>query len=246
MEHSRRFRFQFSPCPVVCPDENEEQTDIVIFFDAHKLRAHAIGHFANTTEMKNWAMLPGWNWNTITHCTDRLRDIGCPFFSLAMAHLPPCANSGYRCPYDEICRITVRPIEDAYCLAIHGIIEEIGSLPRYSRFVDKEKQYYCWLFSDRGIVVKMVWNRDAYNVMTAFKPSQGNNLPWSLLLKRMVDRIQSQGGSRVVWCDWKTWGLDHDGPESDTRKKRRKTGRSGRSARYIRGGGHNWRQFLDG
>jgi hypothetical protein len=237
--HSRQFRFQFSPCAAVCPDEKEDQTDVVIFFDERKLRAHAIGHFANTTEMDDWAVSPGWDWNTITHCTERLRDLGCPFFGLDMAHLPPCNNRSYRCPHDDICRVELRPIADAYCRSIHDIIEEIGRLPRYSRFVDKSEQCFCWLFSERCILVRMVWNRDAYNVMTAFNPRQGLNLPWRALLKQTVDRLQMEAYYRIVWCDRATWELDNDSRQTHTRNKRKKTGR------YIRKSGQSWRQYLD-
>lgn len=248
MNHPRRFQFQFSPCAVVCPDENAAQTDIIIFNNNYKLRAHAVGHFANTDEMRHWAMQPGWDLNMISSCINSLKDLGCPFFSLDMNHIPPCNNASYRCPFADNCCDVVKPLEEAYCQAIQSIIVETGGLPRYSRFISQQNGYFCWLFSNQSILIKMAWNRDAYNIMTAYKPRQGSNLPFKAILNHTINGIEFEAASQIVWCDQMTWGLDQDNQENEssikeTRKKQKTADRSGR---YIRGGGQNWRQYLNG
>jgi hypothetical protein len=247
MNHPRRFRFQFSPCAVVCPEENADQTNVIIFINNYKLRAHAIGHFVNTEEMKHWATQPAWNLNVFGTCIDRLKDLGCPFFDLNMGHLPPCNDTSFRCPLAVNCGEVVTPLEEAYSQAIQKIIDETGNLPRYSRFADRQNGYFCWLFSNQSILIKMVWSHDVYNVMTAYKPRQGGSLPFKAILSHTVSRIQSEAGAQLIWCDQTTWGLDQGDPENDPLQKenRKKQKTAGRPGRYIRGGGQNWRQYLN-
>ncbi len=247
MNHPRRFQFQFSPCAVVCPEENADQTDIIIFINNYKLRAHAIGHFANTEEMKHWAMLPDWDLNVFSTCINSLKDLGCPFFNLNMDRLPPCKDASFRCPVTVNCGEVVKPLEEAYSQAIQKIIDKTGSLPRYSRFIGRQNRYFCWLFSNQGILIKMEWSRDAYNVMTAYKPRQGSNLPFKTILGHIIRRIGSEAGAQLIWCDQTTWGLVQGDPENDPpqNENRKKQKASGRPVRFIRGGGQSWRQYLN-
>jgi len=248
MGHSRSFSYDFTACPPVCPSESGTgETDVLCFLQEHKLRAHAVGHYANCLEASSWKRVGGYDAEMIRSSIDSLRDLECPFFLLNQEHLPPCGASKYRCPKEASCQTITSLLVQAYVEAIHRVIAECCRLPRFVRFFDSEKSCFCWLFSDHAIVVKMVWKGKAYHVMTAFHPRPGSDLSFRERLQWMVRRIHVDAHAAKGWCTENSWGLIWEEPEPEPTQNRPDKHRavSRKTVRYVRGGSRNWRQYLD-
>ena len=248
MSDSRRYSFDLTACPPVCPNElGTGETDVLCFLKDHKLRAHAVGHYANSLETYSWKRVGGYDAEMIRSCVDALRDLECPFFRLNQEHLPPCNQSEYLCTYDASCRTITPPLVQAYVDAIHRVMAECCRLPRFVRFFDSEKSCFCWLFSDHAIVVKMVWKGKAYHVMTAFHPRQGSGIPFREQLRWMVRRVNIDSHAAQGWCTEASWGLIWEEPEAEPTKAEsgKRNAISRKTARYVRGGSRSWRQYLD-
>lgn len=249
MDHPRRFSIDMTHCPPLCPEEpSSGPTDVLCFISDHKLLAHAVGHYANTLEMRHWRQCGGYDEHAVSGCIDTLRDLNCPFFRLNMAHLPPCNVKSHSCTCIDRCFIAAAPLMEAYVRAIRVLLEESAGIPRYARFNDQQSDCFCFMFSDRSIVVKLIWNRNAYNVMTAHHPMAGKDIAFRNILEHQIRRISREAESHIAWCTETTWGLIPEDPETDDdcgRTPQRKNKNSGRKRRYIRGGSRNFRQYYE-
>ncbi len=249
MNHPRRYQFHFQPCDVISPDEPEDRTDVILFFRDNKLRSHAVGHFVHTEEMKYWGKKSDVTPEMIFSSVDQLRELGCPFFTLNSSHLPPCQSSGYLCSLEQKCRVIVQPIENAYCAAMENIIRETGDLPRLSRFQGRSAAFYCWLFSDQSILIKMVWEKNCYNLMTAYKPRQGISEPFRETLNHVARKICLESNGEIVWCHPESWNRNGNGSTDTPLEKESHLTRKNRRSSYrqtkSRGGAKNFRDYLD-
>ena len=77
-DHPRFREIYVYQCSPKCPNE-EGQLKVVLFYRDENLRSHAVGHFANMTEIHEWKRWQDIDLNAVTKSIDSLREIGCPF-----------------------------------------------------------------------------------------------------------------------------------------------------------------------
>ena len=242
-EHPRLHRFFLGACPPRFDGEGD--TVAVVFFDRDdRLRSHALKHLGNQLEFEVWRKYCARSSAELLAAIGSIRDLGCPFFTQGR-ETPPCAV----CRLYAQCSDVAQVLEQAYLGLLELVVDAGATLPRFARFAS-EKSEFIWLLAEPGVIVKMIWEKDRFRVMTAHIPDSGRTL-FQEVREKVLRNIQMERIGRVQWCTEETWRLSASGHHRSSGKgaggspDERRKGREKRKEprkRHVRG--KNWRSVL--
>jgi len=215
---------------------------MILFKDDYKLRSHAIKHFMHTDEFETvWKKIQS-NINSIAGYITNLENIECPIILHKDENLL-CRN----CRIFKECTVYAIDIEKAYLKAIEKVISMQCNLPRYAVFFsNKEKQKVFSGLSDNRIILKASeFKEDIFNISTCYV-SDGK--------KRLVESINNQATGileesdnlLIEWYNKSNWGIETSLKDFNNGEKKSKKKNIPKSPYRRKGGGSNWKQFLDG
>ncbi len=227
---------------------------IILFKRDEKLRSHALKHFANLAESEPSSLaMGGADLAMVIDCIARLKKLECPYYVLG-TQFPPCERGRGQCRHFYPCGEITSDLEDAYLNVVAELIEKGGEVPRYAYFFsDRESNDIFCTMPDRPVVIKAFKLPDGvFNLVTCYS---GPDIPFMELRDLEVEKMRNEARSRNIslYSSFK-WGFDseeevpeqemeqdaHDREELESRQKTRK-----RQRRYSRGGGGNWRKYLE-
>lgn len=242
-EHPRLHQVFLGACPPRFDGEGD--TVAVVFFHRDdKLRSHALKHLGNQMEFEVLRKYCALNSAELLSTIDSVRELGCPWFTEGRDS-PPCAA----CRLYSRCTDVAHVLEQAYLGLLEQAVNSGARLPRFARFASDQSEF-VWLLADPGVVVKMIWEKEHFRVMTAFCPA-GGQISFPEIREQTMRKIQLKKIGPVQWCTAETWQLPaprHVRSFGKVAKnvpdglRKRRDKRKGPRKRHLRG--MNWRSVL--
>ena len=203
--HKRLIKFESSENKNLL-DKTGSALDVILFYWDTHLRSHAVYHLANFTEISDWRKLAKIDVHTIASHIDRIKNIGCPYFTESEAR-PPCYGKFGECVKWQQCSPHAAYIENCYLTCCQNVIEEGCEIPRLAVFHNNSKQKNFWAMGRNKIVALCSFIKNNYTLKTCYRPKQGANVTWKEIRDHIITKIHFESVGKACWITDETWGV---------------------------------------
>jgi len=210
-------------------DKMGRKLEVILFYWDTHLRSHAIDHLGNFTELSDWKKVGKIDVDKIILSIDRIKDIGCPYFTEDEGS-PPCFGKSGKCVKWKQCSPHAAYIEDRYLSCCQKVLEEGCETPMLAVFYNYSTQKKFWAMGRNKIVALCLFIKNNYTLKTCYRPKQGAKITWKEIRDHMITKIHFEAVGKTCWITDETW---RTAPRKNVSKWKRR-GRKGRRYRKKR------------